>query len=66
MRRLEYLRTVTPAPRRRYEGEGRLKFPSGVEYVGQFHKGEFHGEGALVYPNGGRYQAPPRGLLPMG
>lgn len=40
-----------------YEGDGKLKFPSGVEYVGQFHKGEFHGEGALVYPNGGRYQA---------
>ena len=27
----------------RYEGEGKLKFPNGVEYVGQFHKGEFHG-----------------------
>jgi hypothetical protein len=40
-----------------YEGEGKLKFPNGVEYVGQFHKGEFHGTGALVYPNGGKYQA---------
>jgi len=34
------------------DGFGKLKFPNGVIYEGNFTKGEFHGDGTLIYPNG--------------
>jgi hypothetical protein len=36
-------------------GKGRLEFPSGHIYEGDFEDNEFHGRGSLMFPNGDRY-----------
>ena len=34
------------------EGRGKFTYPNGVQYDGNFKKGEFHGEGTLIQTNG--------------
>lgn len=38
-------------------GFGRLCFPGGVEYVGDFHRGEMHGRGELRFDTGAVYES---------
>lgn len=37
-------------------GHGRMEFPSGAVYEGEFVNNQFHGKGIYTFPNGSSYE----------